>query len=535
MASAAISIDQDPIQSAGSAKAHALHDAIIFVQRKVVKSVVTRELQKFGINNMQTVDGAKQAVKLLHDLPHAMLVIDWEHGEKAVVQVLEAAQGTFKVDTRPIYFLASEISPKLVSIASDYNIVQLHIGEITPKDIQNELKTITSFGHMSEECQQAFHEAAIWRSKSEWKRAEEPLKQLVENEPTNVRAGLELADNYFETADYEDAADVVDQMLAIDPDNMRALHLHARILLKQGDHEQALALLGDLCERGALNLDRLVDLGQCLMNLDQVDEASRQFDEALEINEHSKKAAVGKSQCELLKGNINEAVLLMRQIADDKEVAAIFNNTAILCMRRQQFVKGLSLYKAAVSQVLHNPRIQARITFNIGIGYLRWGKKKEAVIAFTRATELDAEFLNARHNAEVLARQSLVHDSAVDLLAPLPPRETSDAMFEDAEEGRIPDLEAESIKLLQPQQKAAKSDGEITTPKLAAKTSAKKPAAPAEAAKAASKKPAEQKLASPSKLDLNVTGNLEDFGSDDGEESIFDELDDSYFQSLIEK
>jgi len=571
MASAAFTIDQDNGEhpQGPSSSALPLRDAIIFVKRSVVKSVVTRELQKFGIGEMHTMDSANATIRQLKEMPHALLVIDWEHGEESVVQVLQAAQGTYKVDTRPIYFLASELSPKLVSIASDYNIIQIHVGEITPKDIQAELSTITSFSYLSAHCQQIFHETAVCRSQGEWKKAEGLLQKLQLAEPTNIRVGLELGENYFETADYDAATDIIDRMLAIDPNNMRARHIHARILLKRGDHEQAMALLEDLCERGTLNLDRLVDLGQCLISMDRADDAAKQFDKALKLDGESKRASAGKSQCDLLLGNINEAVLLMRQIADDKEVAAIFNNTAIICIRRGQYEKGLSLYQAAVSQVGENPAIQARITFNMGIGYLRWSKKPEACLAFTRALELDASFTKARHNVLVLSKGNLL--KAANKSLPTDAKQQNDdvSIVVAGEEG-LPDLGVEALKLLHP---------ESATKSPAAKSpAAKSPAAKSPAAEVsnrvvveAEKKPgsmpvgiikkgdgkkpnpdgvndkhktsgqAKVKQEIPAKAQgetaiklSSISDDLQDVVPDATHDSIFDELDEDFFESVIE-
>jgi hypothetical protein len=53
----------------------------------------------------------------------------------------------------------------------------------------------------------------------------------------------------------------------------------------------------------------------------------------------------------------------------------------------------------------NQPLLLARLVFNLGIGYHRWQKPYDALECFEKAVDLDSSYLDARFNAEVLARK----------------------------------------------------------------------------------------------------------------------------------
>lgn len=484
-----------------------LKSTIVFVKRFILKTVLSKELGRCGLTEVIHTESEQEVLDKLADYPKALLVIDWEHGERSVVKILQAAQGRYKVDTRPIYLLASSLSPKLLGIASDYNIIQLHIGEISAKNIQDEIKIITDFGYQSLFCHKTFSQVARLRSDDSWKPAEKLLRDLVVIEPRNQQASLELAENLYETGDYVDAAEITAKVVAADPSNLRGRHLLARTMMKQGDMENALAMLEQVCAEGTLNLDRLVDLGRCLIKVDRIAEAVEKFDEALKLDILSKEALLGKSECALLVGNINEAVYLMRQVANEKEVASIFNNIAIMCMRKRRFEKGLQLYKAAISHIGKSPHVLARVTFNMGIGYLKWGKLKKAQLAFESASQLDLGFEKAKHNAELLKSYHLKRKVAEGAPDTKPKKDlASPTGGEEIKDKTLPSSAA-TIKSDRPSH-----DGASALPRAdegAPKREAPEITLPSDPAAKA-------------KLDDAVAAEL------------FDELDDSFFQNLVE-
>jgi tetratricopeptide (TPR) repeat protein len=152
------------------------------------------------------------------------------------------------------------------------------------------------------------------------------------------------------------------------------------------------------------NVDRLVELGQAFMQIGEIDQAKTEFEEALSLDKKNKSALSGKSQTFLIDNEINEALNLMNEIGSVREKASIFNSSAIICVRQKRFEAAQTLYDTAMSFLTQFKTTQAKMYYNQGLLYFKWGKKFEAFENFKLAVEKDGDYENAKFNANVLAK-----------------------------------------------------------------------------------------------------------------------------------
>ena len=131
-------------------------------------------------------------------------------------------------------------------------------------------------------------------------------------------------------------------------------------------------------------------------------------------------AKIGKGQCSLMDDHVNEALTVMKEVASDLEMASIFNTCAVLNMRQGRHQSGMNLYQSGLKALGKDARLQARLFFNMGIGYRRWGKRDKALQAFTQAQKLDPHFKRVEAQIELMnagtAPASLKKDEAKDLV-----------------------------------------------------------------------------------------------------------------------
>ncbi len=379
-----------------------LKHATVFISRMTVRAVLVRELKNFGILKVNALDSAMECIEDMERNPAGLLVIDWEHGEQAVTKILRAAQGPHRVDTRPIYFMALDLADRVIKVANEFNVMQIHTGEISQAQIVKNLNELMQFSSISPASRKAYRELAYLRKNKDLDPAETLLRELCEDEPKNIRAAVELGAVLFEMAQYKEAKAWLTKVEAASRGDLRAQHLLARCHMKLGEFEEAEALLEKARLISPLHVDRLVDLGQILLNLDKVEAALGTFNQALKLDPDMKEAKIGKAQCNLLNGHVNEAIKLFGQIDSAQEVASIFNSSAILAIRQDRFKQGLNLYKSAVSHVAGEPHVLARVFFNMGVGLVKWGKNAPALAAFEKAASLDGTFDKATHNVSIL-------------------------------------------------------------------------------------------------------------------------------------
>lgn len=376
--------------------------ACLFISRTTVRSVMQRELKQYGIADIKLAESVQECCDDLKQNPESLLVIDWECGEQKVVKALRAAQGAYRVDTRPIYFIALDVSERVVAIAGEYNVTQIHTGEISQSQIVKNLDELFNFALTSEACHEAFRQVTDLRKQGQWEASAEVLQPLCVKEPGNLRAAVEYGFSLCEAGKLVEAERWLKDIAAQFPSDLRTKHLLARCAMKSGRFAEAETYLKEANLISPQHAERLVDLGRVLLGMDRVKEALGKFDEALKLDKDFQEAKVGKAQCDLLNGHLNEAMKLLGQIESPQELASIFNGAAILAIRHQHFKQGLSLYKTAITMLQKDQAVVARVFFNMGLGLVKWGKGETALAAFERATSLDPGLRKAKHNHAVL-------------------------------------------------------------------------------------------------------------------------------------
>ena len=156
------------------------------------------------------------------------------------------------------------------------------------------------------------------------------------------------------------------------------------------------------------------------MELSRPQDAKKTFDKILQIAPGSKVGSSGKSSSMLALGEINEALGILREAASARELAAVFNTTAILAIRKGNYEAGMNLYKVAMDALGDRPKVLARLMFNMGIGFHKWEKPDESLQCFQQALKLDGSFADAAHNLSIMTQQksSPKPDQAADAKAP---------------------------------------------------------------------------------------------------------------------
>lgn len=380
-----------------------LREAILFVSRPNIRPLLKQELKAAGVETVHTSEDSDSCIEQLVLSSAALLVTDTDLDRKTLTSVLAAAQGSFNVDTRPILLITQTMSPEVISFASEYNIARIHNGEISRSSIQTNLQAIAQEENDENGIRNTMIRIADARMRSDWEMSEFLLLDLYGRYPADARIACELAENYINKDDWQQAEAIIEGIQYPGNTNIRCMHMKARCLMRNGNFADAEDLLQRCKLINPYNVDRLVDLGTALMNMARVQEALENFELALEIDADRKEALEGKVQCKLLSGDVNEALSLMRQITSPRELASLFNNAAILSIRQGQFNNGMQLYKTAIGTIGRKEKAAARLFYNLGIAYMKFAYQTEALSCFEKAAEIDSSFRNAKHNANIMA------------------------------------------------------------------------------------------------------------------------------------
>ena len=371
-------------------------DVIVCTPQAELAKFASDYLKMKSISNIVSVADAEGCIEALTAHPKGMLIIDWQVGAAAVVMVLSHNRKAPTGPLRPILLVAKEVTLEIVSTAAEYAVSQIFSEEITKKSISNRLSSMLLTETVPDEIKQALGEVQKARLADDPAKGTKILIKLLPKHPTNMRLKCEAAELMLQMDEAENAMTILAGIDKVKPPNLRGLHLLGRCLMKLGRFDEGLKTLEQASLFNPHDVDRLVDIGQVLLNLDRVKEAEASFNKALESAPDQHDARLGKAQCKLLDNQVNDALDLVKGVASDTEMASIFNTCAVLNIRHKRHSAGMGLYAAALKVLSKSPKLQARLQFNMGHGYRRMGKNEDALECMQACLQLDPSFKKAK-------------------------------------------------------------------------------------------------------------------------------------------
>lgn len=381
-----------------------LKSPIVFTARPDLREAIRAELKELGAVTIVTPPNREACIEALIRNSDAVLVLDWAVGPEDGNQILAAIKGHFHVETRPVVLIVGELNEQMVATGAEYGISQLHSGPVSRSSLKSCLSAVLREDAQTREVKAMLVQVATARSRGDWTVATPILLELHEKYPHNDRVATELGENLIQEGAWDHASQVLEPFAKADPPYIRALHLMGRCAMAHGDADRAIGLLERAKVLNPHNVERLIELGQAFLSVDCVEDAKTNFDEAAAIDPENKEAKVGQGQCHLMAGEVNEALSLLKEVSGPRELASIFNTSAVLAMRHTRYEQGMSLYKSALIAVGRDEKIAARLFFNMGIGFKRWGKPDRAATCFAKSLELDPTYVKAAKQKDVIAK-----------------------------------------------------------------------------------------------------------------------------------
>jgi tetratricopeptide (TPR) repeat protein len=381
--------------------------AFIFSQRADLVAALRTNFKLAGLAEESIAAGldADECIERLRTRSDAVLCLDWEAGAGDALKILQSSRTDFKVDSRPTLLVAKDMSTEIVQIGSEFSVARVHIGEVSNTSIRILVKELLDSSTETDAVKDLLRQVDELRRAGQWEQATAVLERLSTKDPQNPRVAAEYAENLIRAEAWQSALNLLEPFSKIDSPDVRCLHLLGRCYLKLGRAGEATNLLSKAKLISPYNIERLLDLGQALLKIDQVEQAQEVFEEALDLDPSNKGAKQGNGQCKLLQGELNEGLQLIRSVSDNRELASIFNTTAVLTIHRNQHDRAMKLYDTAILAIGKDSKLLARLYYNKGIGFHRWTKTPEAMKCFQKALELDPGFIDASYNLKVLAKR----------------------------------------------------------------------------------------------------------------------------------
>lgn len=403
---------------------------IVHTERNDVRDLVRHELKAYGASDVHAPGSTQECIDLLNKETGSIFVIDSAIGDAEVGKILQAAKRDEALLTREIFLILPEEGTKSIHLGLEYSVSCIHEGPITQNDVADHLKGIMKAHTSQSDVRDKLERVVELREAGQWSDATDYLRNMVAANPDEEYLVFELVENLIQQDDWQDALSHIHAFAESDEPNVRALHLSARCYMKQGDHDSAIGLMHRANILNPFNVDRLIDLGNSYIATHRLSDAVEVFGDAMGLEPHNKQANVGQAKSKLMIGEINEALPLLKSVSTPREMASIFNTSAILCARAGDYIHGLELYRTGVTVLRGEKTIAARLIFNMGIAYSRQDILDKAIRCFDKAFELDPSFKRAKSHK--IHMEQLVEKAGVAL--PAQHEDSSSAFSDDIDE-----------------------------------------------------------------------------------------------------
>ncbi|MDQ3234122.1 MAG: tetratricopeptide repeat protein [Pseudobdellovibrionaceae bacterium] len=379
-------------------------NAIILTKRADIRDAVRQAFKAQGIKPAALVSTTddKEFTEKLEETGYCMVVLDWEYGPDKISQIMTNNRKKSRLESHPVFLIAAHEDDNIVSMAREFFIQYIAVGEVNMDTIRSQIKGLVKDYLNVSPVRKMLLAVESARQSDHIPQAAEMLERLLEKQSDNQRVVVELAECYILQNEWGRAETLLKGFINTEDCYARIKHLYARCRLKNGDHAGAIASLKGAQLISPYNVERLIELGNIFLKVDKPEEAEAAFGEVLNFAPGSKEAKIGKSTSKMLMGEVNDALALLNDFASPRELSAVFNTAAILAIRQKRYDAGFELYQKALQILSKKPKLVARILYNMGIGYVKFGKPEKGLKCFEKSAEADPDFTDASHNIKIL-------------------------------------------------------------------------------------------------------------------------------------
>ncbi len=215
-------------------------------------------------------------------------------------------------------------------------------------------------------------------------------------------AQLAAAAEHYQRGQFADAAQLAQQVLAADPNNITALHLSSLLALAAGRNDTAIDILDSAIRLGDQAAELYATLAEALRRAGRPDEAIAQYQRALALEPDNAETIYNCANVLLRLGNHTEALAgYDRALAIQPNLVQAMHNRGNALFELQRFDEALADYDRTLAV---NPRFVMAWS-NRANALLQLRRYEDALAASARGLEIDA-----RHVASLSVRANVLFE-----------------------------------------------------------------------------------------------------------------------------
>ena len=359
---------------------------------EAARKALVKIVKDLGAVQTETCETSDQGWAAIKSRKFDLIVLDWKLEPVNGAVILHRVRALHQSQDVPVLMISSAITKKDFRFADEYFLCSLLEKPLDANFLRRRIKDLMKDRQWLDE-QIVRIQAHIAAHADDSVETATALVPLILEAPRPVPLGLAIARHMFESGRLVAARTICEAIIGKDVECAAAHTLLGKIHLAEGNAEESLKSLATATDMFPSNPERVALTGDVYLTQLEFEDANRVYDEALGIDPQNERATNGKH----LASNASDFLRSMDLSKPPPSFAALLNAIGIHMVRQREFEKGIAHYQSAM-QFVTLPDTQARLAFNLGLGYARWQKNSDAVSWLQRAVQLSGGTLTKARN-----------------------------------------------------------------------------------------------------------------------------------------
>ena len=359
---------------------------VLLIEREdFVCNLVSNYFQSNDAGQVEVCSSAIEGLRLLSESRFDFIVMDWKQDQVSGLALLNRIRSVAGYGTTPILITSGQIKKQDFRLLQEFPCTGL-----LEKPFSN-VKLDTKIKELDTENLWYFQNDALIESllnavSGDNRKLEKLIKEVLKKAPNPIPLAIHSAKILLEKRLLASAERILVSVLKTDPDCVMAMNELGKVLHLAGNHDKAIAVLEKAHSYSPDNVTRLCLMGEVDLSRLDAGKARRAFRDALKLDPDNEKANAGVS----LSDNLEILLKENKAIQVPNNFSSLLNTIGITFVRTGRFERGIKQYQAAMT-FLDNDGDCARVAFNAGLGYVRWGKLDESLAWFEKSKQMGGD------------------------------------------------------------------------------------------------------------------------------------------------
>jgi DNA-binding response OmpR family regulator len=350
---------------------------------QLVRNLVTNYCRSIGILEIETYESADKAWDaMVGGKIFDLVILDWKLPGLTGVGLFNRMRSHKNFKTVPMLVISGFLNQNDFALLEEFPCTSLLEKPFTKILLERKIRDLTEESKWYEE-KYTMVEELLSRIDVQGSAAIKELRKVCAKSPRPIPLSILIAKRLREANFLADAKSFLELALQHDTTSVSGMTEMAKVLFQMGQIEKARDVLRISNRISPENVSRLCFMGEVELNLSDPDAARKYFEDALEIDPQDPTAQSGVT----VANAIAEHVVNYSRESIPNNFASLLNIVAITKVRSGNFEAGINQYIAALA-FLRSDLAVAKISFNLGLGFLRWQKPELARKWFEKSSSL---------------------------------------------------------------------------------------------------------------------------------------------------